>query len=53
MLAVEKQGKALGEIETWASTIHSNSEKILKKARGARERLAGEVETLRSHLGAL
>ena len=53
VLVVEKQIKQVDDIATWAKTISSNSEKILKNAEKARDNLVTHVATLNDKVGAL
>lgn len=53
ILEVTKQVERQGEIETWANTIKSNSEKILERLRISREKLQRQAETLTDHVAQL
>lgn len=50
---VEKQLSALDEMDTWAKTIHSNGEKICKKALAMKKCISEERDGLREGLDAL
>jgi len=53
ILEIEKRAGALDDIETWAGTIHKNSEKILGKVRTSRKAFTKQVEILREHTAAV
>ncbi|MBI3866859.1 MAG: hypothetical protein HY290_33685 [Planctomycetia bacterium] len=50
---IEKRTEGLNEIETSAKTIHSGSEKILKRVELSRKALLQQVETLREKMDEL
>ena len=51
--AIEKHLKALDEMETWTTTIQTNSGKILKEIKNLREKTTEEIAKLRSCTEAL
>ena len=53
ILEVEKQVKSLDQITTWTSTIMSNSEKILNRARIMRKSLDSQIDILNEKVGNL
>lgn len=53
ILEIEKRTTNLEQISTWASTIHSNSEKILDHVRIARKSLEKQIATLQEKVGDL
>lgn len=50
---LEKQLKGLDEMETWTSTIHSNSGKISKEIVKIRDTATEQIQQLRAYLDAL
>ena len=50
---IEKHLKTLEEMETWTTTIQTNSGKILKGIKSLREKAAEEIVKLRSCMEAL
>jgi hypothetical protein len=53
ILEIEKKSSQLDEIETWATTIKNNTEKILTKIASTRKSLDKQVETLREKTATL
>ena len=53
ILEVEKRAGALDDVETWANTIQSSSEKILKKIQTSRKAFVRQIEVLREHTDAV
>jgi hypothetical protein len=51
--SVEKQLLALDEMETWAKTIHSNGDKICRKAVAVKKCISDELDALREGLEAI
>jgi hypothetical protein len=50
ILEIEKRTAALGEVETWATTIHKRSDDILKKMRTSRASLEKQTTLLRQRI---
>lgn len=53
ILEIEKRTGQLDDMETWTTTIASNSEKILKRINAMRKSLVNQTETLREKTDAL
>jgi hypothetical protein len=49
ILEIEKRAAGLGDIETWAQTIHKRSEEILKRIQTTRKSLRKQAEVLTEH----
>ena len=53
ILEIEKRAASLDKIEKWTSTIHNNSQQILKQVRLTRKSLKAQLEVLREKTDAL
>ena len=53
LVKVERAAEDLGDVETWATTIRNNAEKIVNHIGTRRERLAGELAVMNEALSTL